>query len=192
MGNNANFFSLTQAGGADGTGLAWFAPPGSTAPTDGVTGLAAAWRNTGMISDNGLVQKFSESSKTIKAAGSTAIQRVLVTDDTFTFDLEFLENNQYSKAIFARKDINSITPGVGTGAFSVAYGLYTRQLYAAVFDMMDGTSHIRLYCSSVEVTNRKDITYANGSVSSYGVTVTAYPNSSGVAVQEYNIMPALG
>lgn len=192
MGNNQNMFSLTQAAGADGTGLAWFAQTGSTAPTDATTALAAAWKNAGLISDAGLVQKFSESSKTVKAAGSTVIQRVLVTDDTFTFDINFLENNAVSKAVFARQAIGSISPGVGTGAFNLTYGVYTRQLYAAVFDMIDGTNHIRLYSSSVEVTARKDITYNNAGIAEYGITLTAYPNASGVAVQEFNIMTALG
>jgi len=192
VGNNANIFTFTQAAGADGTGLAWFAATGSTAPTDATTALAAAWKNAGMITDNGVVQKFSESSKTIKAAGSTAIQRTLVTDDSFTFDIEFLENGPVAKAVFARKPIGSISPGVGTGAFSVTYGLYTRQLYAGAFDMLDGSNHVRLYCPTVETTTRKDITYNNANPATFGVTVTAYPDSTGVAVYEYNVMAALG
>lgn len=192
MGNNANIFAGTQAAGSDGTGFSWFAATGSTAPTDSTTALAAAWRNAGLISDNGLTVKFNESSKTVKAFGSTVTQRVLVTDDTFTFDIEFLENNQYSKAVFARLPITSITPTVGTGAFSVTYGVYVRQLYAAVFDAIDGTNHLRYYAPSVEVTARKDIQLSNGNPMTMGITLTAYPNSSGVAIQEYNLMAALG
>lgn len=192
MGDNRNIFTFTQAAGSDGTGLAWFAATGSTAPTDATTALAAAWKNAGMITDNGVVQKFSESSKTVKAAGSTAIQRTLVTDDTFTFDIEFLENGPIAKAVFSRRAIGSISPTVGTGAFSNTYGLYTRQLYALVLDMLDGTNHVRLYSPSVEVTARKDVTYNNANPATFGVTVTAYPDSTGVAVYEYNVMAALG
>lgn len=192
MGDNRNIFTFTQAAGADGTGLAWFAATGSPAPTDATTALAAAFKNAGMITDNGVVQKFSESSKTVKAAGSTAIQRTLVTDDSFMFDIEFLENNARAKEVYSRKPIGSITPTVGTGAFSVTYGLYTRQLYAGVFDMIDGSNHVRLYCPTIETTARKDTTYNNANPATFGVTVTAYPDSTGVAVYEYNLMAALG
>jgi hypothetical protein len=192
MGDNRNIFAGTQAAGADGTGLAWFAITGSTAPTDATTALAAAWKNAGLITDKGLTAKFSENSKPIRAYGSTAIQRTLVTDDTYTFDLEFLETNQYSQAVYHRLGITSITPGTGTGAYSLTSGTYARQLYAFTADMIDGSNHIRIYCPTVEVTGRSDVSFAAGSEATWGVTLTAYPNSSGVAAQWYQIMAALG
>jgi hypothetical protein len=192
VGNNANIFAGTQSAGADGTGMAWFAPTGSTAPTDATTALAAAFHNAGMIADNGLTVHFSETSKTIKAFGSTAIQRTLVTDDVFNFDIEFLETNQYSQAVFHRLPITSISPGVGTGAFSLTTGTYVRQQYAAVFDLIDGTNHIRAYAPTCEVTNKKDVQFSAGNEAAWGVTLTAYPNSAGVAIQWYYLMAALG
>lgn len=192
MGNNANILAGTTAAGSDGTGLAWFAPTGSTAPTDATTALAAAWRNAGMIDDNGATLKLSESSKTIKAYGSTAIQRTLVTDDTYTFDLTFLETNQYSQAVYHRLGITSISPTVGTGAFAVTDGTYSRQLYAMILDTIDGTNHVRIYCPQVEVTDRKDVQFQSGNPITWGVTLTAYPNSSGVAIQYYYVVSALG
>lgn len=192
MGNNLNIFAGEGAGGADGTGLAWFAPTGSTAPTDATTTLDAAFRNAGMITEDGVTAKFNESSKKVKAFGSQQTQRTLVTDSESTFDLAFLEQNQYSLAIFFRKAIGSITPTVGTGAFSLTSGAYVRQLYAAVFDVIDGTNHLRAYCPSCEVTNRNDVKISNGNENTWPVTITAYPNSSGVAVQWFFVMSALG
>jgi hypothetical protein len=136
--------------------------------------------------------KFNESQKKIKGYGSPIVQRVLTTDVETTFDLAFLETNQYSMAVFNRQPITSITPVVGTGAFSFTTGNYVRQLYAAVFDMVDGTNHIRAYCPSVEVTGRSDAKFSNGNETEWGVTMTAYPNSSGVAIQWYVLMSALG
>lgn len=192
MGNNANIFSFTSAAGADGTGLMWVADLGATAPTDSTSGLPAAYRNVGMITDDGLTAKFSESKKNIKAAGSTAVQRTLVTDVEYGFDINFLEQNQYSMAVFFRQTINSITPGVGVGNFSLTTGTYTRRQYAIVFDMIDGTNHVRAYCPNAEVTDRKDVKFSNANEAPWGISVTAYPNTSGVATQWFFLMSALG
>lgn len=192
MGNNQNILAGTGAAGSDGTGLAWFAPTGSTAPTDATTALAAAWKNAGMITDNGLTGKVNTSSKDVKAYGSLQIQRKIITDSSLQFDIAFLETNQYSQAIYWGLSLSAISPTVGTGAFNFTFGTYTRQLFAAVFDIIDGTNRLRYYCPSVEVTDRKDFQVGNGQEISWGVTLTAYPNSSGVALQQYDVVPALG
>ncbi len=192
MANNANIFAGITAAGADGMGLAWFANTGSTAPTDSTAALNAAFKNAGMITEDGLTVKFSESQKKIKGYGSPQVQRILTTDVETSFDLAFLETNQYSMAVFHRLAITSITPGVGVGNFATTTGNYTRQLYAAVFDMIDGTNHVRAYCPSVEVTGRSDVKFSNGNETTWPVTLTAYPNSSGIAIQWYYLMAALG
>lgn len=192
MGDNRNIVAGTGAAGADGTGLAWFAPTGSTAPTDATTALAAAWRNAGMITEDGLSVKLDTSSKKIKAYGSTQVQRTLVNDSSVSFTISMLETNAVSQAVYWGLDLTTISPTVGTGAFSLAYGVYTRRLYAAVFDLIDGTTRMRYYAPQVEVTDRQDIKISNGNEVSYGVTLTAYPNTSGVALQMYDIVPSLG
>lgn len=191
MANSANIFSGITAAGADGMGLAWFANTGSTAPTNSTAGLDAAFKNTGMITEDGLTVKFAESQKKIKGYGSPQVQRVLTTDVETSFDFVFLETNQYSMAVFHRLPITSITPTPGTGAFSATTGNYTRQQYAAVFDMIDGTNHIRAYCPAVEVTSRSDVKFSNGNETTWPVSCTAYPNTSGVAIQWYFLMSAL-
>lgn len=192
MGNNANLLAGISAAGADGTGLAWFANTGTTAPTDSLASLNAGFKNAGLITEDGLSIKLSETSKKIKAYGSAATQRTIVTDQEFGFSLKFLETNQYSMAVWNRLPVTSITPGVGTGTFSMTSGTYATQRYAAVFDVIDGTNHIRAYCPSVEVTNRQDVQVGNGSEIAWGVDLTAYPNSSGVAIQWYFLVSALG
>ena len=195
MGNNANLLAGISGAGADGTGLSWFAVSATPAPTDSTTALttvSASWKNAGLITENGLTIKFSESSKKIKAYGSGATQRTIITDQEYSFSLEMLETNAISQAVFHRLPLTSITPTPGTGAFSVTSGTFTAQRYAAVFDVIDGTNHIRAYCPSIEVTNRSDVKVGNGNEISWGVDLTAYPNSSGVAIQWYFLVSALG
>lgn len=192
MGDNRNILAGTGASGADGTGLAWFAVTGSTAPTDASTALAAAWKNAGMVAEEGLGGKVNTSSKDIKAYGSVQIQRKIVTESSLEFDIAFLETNARVMELYWGLAFNSLSPGVGTGAFNFTFGTYTRQLVAGVFDMIDGTNRMRIYCPQLEVTDRKDFKVSNASEISWGVTLTAYPNTSGVAMQTYAVVPALG
>lgn len=192
MGDNRNLLAGTGAAGADGTGLAWFAVPGSTAPTDATTALAAAWKNAGLITEDGLTGKINTASKEVKAYGSTQIQRRIITDSSVTFDITFLETNARTQELYWGIQFGSLSPTVGTGAFAFAFGTYTRQLIAGTFDMIDGTNHMRLYCPQLEVTDRKEFKIGNGNEVAWGVTFTAYPNSSGIAVQAYDVVPALG
>lgn len=53
---------------------------------------------------------------------------------------------------------------------------------AFVFDVLEGTNHGRFFVPMGEVTARKNPTYSTGTLLEYGMTVTAYPDNSGVAV----------
>lgn len=192
MGDNRNILAGISGAGSDGTGLGWFAVTGSTAPVDSTTALNAAFKNAGMISEDGLTGKINTSAKDVKAYGSTQIQRRIITDQSVTFDLAFLETNARTQELYWGIQFNTLSPGVGTGAFSFTFGVYTRQLVAGVFDIIDGVNHMRVYCPQLEVTDRKEFKVGNGQEISWGVTLTAYPNTSGVAVQVYDLVPALG
>jgi hypothetical protein len=192
VGNNSNLLVGTGAAGADGLGLAWFADFGATAPTDAGTALNAAFKDTGLIAEEGLSLSLSETVKKIKAYGSLLTQRSVVTDQDTTFKLKFLESNQYSLAVYHRKAISGgISPGVGTGAFSVTTGSFTSRQFAMVAEIVDGTAKIRAYAPKVEVTNRDDLQIGNGNEISYGVELTAY-QVSGVAIYWYYVVPSLG
>jgi hypothetical protein len=94
--------------------------------------------------------------------------------------------------VFWRKQLLSIVPTVGTGAWSTAAGNYARQLYALVTDMVDGSNRLRLYFPSVEVTNQGDVKIANSDTVEWGVTFTAYPDTSGNYVYPFGLQPSLG
>lgn len=191
MGDANNLIVGTSGGGSDGTGLAWFGATGTTMPTDAVTALNAGLKNSGLIAEDGVTLALSESSKKIKAYGSTVAQRTIITDQETTFQLKFLEVNTVSQAVFHRRPIGSITPAAVTGAFSVTTGVYSKQLYAGVFDVIDGNNHIRMACPSLEVTNHDNLQFSNANEVAWGVTVTAYP-VAGVAIAWYFAVPNLG
>jgi hypothetical protein len=192
MANNALILAGINGTGADATGLLWMAVTGSTAPTDTGTALAAAWKNMGGITEDGATIKQNVSNKKIKIYGSTATQRTIITDQEYTVQVAFAETNARSQEVYFRQALNSITPGVGTGAFSLTVGSQGRQLYAAVIDVVDGSNRLRYYMPSVEATDFGDLKIANSEAIAYGVTLTAYPNTSGVAIQVFEAIPALG
>ena len=192
MANNLNLLAGTGATGVDGLGLVWMAASGSTAPTDSTTALAAAWKNMGGIAETGVTIHQSTTTTKIKFYGSPAVQRTLVTDQEYTIDVSYGELNPRVAEAFYRKALSSITPTAVTGAFSVTAGTYTRQLYALVIDMVDGVNHVRHYCPQVEVTSQGDMKIANSAQLEFGVTYSAYPDTSGNAIYSYYALPSLG
>lgn len=191
MANSANMVVGTQAGGSDGLGLTWWAPTGTTAPTDESGALNAAFKDGGGISEEGISIAMSESTKKIKFYGSQLAQRTIVTDQETTFKMKFMEANATSLAVYWRKALGSIVPAASTGKFSITHGTASIQFYSAVFDVVDGANKIRFYCPRLEVTNRDDLQIGNGNELSWGPTLTAYP-VAGVAIAMYFAIPSLG
>lgn len=189
--NNSNVIIGNQGGGSDGYGLAWFAAVGSTAPTDESGALNAAFKDAGLITEDGMTLSMSESSNKIKAYGSQIAQRTVITDQDTTFTIKFLEHNPISMAVYYRKTLTGISPAVSTGKYSVTVGSYTEQFYAMVLEVVDGVNKLRAYCPKVSVTNRDDLQVGNGAEISLGVELTAYP-VSGTAIQWYGAIPSLG
>ncbi len=191
MANNSNLVVGTQAGGSDGLGLTWFAPTGTTMPTDESGALNAAFKDGGGISEEGVSLAMSETTKKIKFYGSQVTQRTIVTDAETTFKLKFMEVNATSMAIYWRKALGSISPAVGTGKFSITHGATSVAYFSMVIDVVDGSNKIRFAVPKAEVTNRDDLQIGNGTELSWGPEITAYP-VSGVAIAMYFAIPSLG
>ncbi|MCW2898492.1 MAG: LigA protein [Streptosporangiaceae bacterium] len=66
-----------------------------------------------------------------------------------------------------------------------------RDLRAMTFDIITGTNHIRFYCPQAEVTNVANTPYKFDAPIIYDVTITAYPNSSGVSVKRDWLLDAV-
>ena len=149
-----------------------------------------AFKDAGWCDQSGLVANTNESSNTVKGYGSTQVLRVLISESSNSFDLTFLETNPVSIAVYNRQAIGSISPS-GTGAFTQQLGAASTQRYAAVFDVIDGSNHLRVYCPRLQVSSRKARTIAAGKEISYGVTLTALPDATGTAVYEFYVVAAL-
>lgn len=193
MAGNADLILAgVKAGGAGGTGLAWFAEHGTTAPTTATAALDAGFLDAGLITEDGLTRGVEEESTDIPAYGLFVPARTLVTSSKVTFSLAFLETNPVSQAIYHRLPLDSadLIPD-SNGAFDFTEGESRTIKYAGVFDIVDGDNHLRLVCPSLQVTDRTEFQAAAGAAITYGVTLTAFPASDGVAVHWYVVADAL-
>ncbi len=191
MSDSSNQVVGIGAGGSDGTGLAWFAPVGSTAPTNATSSLDAAFLDAGGISEDGLSIDFEEDTTDIRYYGSRTIQRRIQTNESQTFQIAFMEHNEVSLAIFHKKALGSISPAVSTGAFSVTTGQASTVSYAAVFQIVDDVRVTRIYCPKVEVSAKESLQYSAGNPVQFGVTFTAYP-VAGSSIVWFYALPNLG
>lgn len=154
---------------------------------------AGGFYSAGMVTEDGLEKALSESSNDIKAYGIFQPIRKIVTSSEITFKTTFLESNPIAMAVYDRLPLTgagSIVPDAN-GAFSVTEGTARTQRYAAVFDIVDGANHVRMYIPAIEVTDRDGFKVSSGEAITRGVTLTAYPNSVGVSVETFYKIPSL-
>ncbi len=169
---------------------------GGTSPAIAVTTTtpgASGFRSAGLVTEDGLEKALSESSNDIRAYGQFQPVRKIVTSSEITFTTTFLETSPVALAVYDRlplSGVGSIAPDAN-GAFSIKEGAARTQRYAAVFEIVDGENHIRMYCPAVEVTDREGLSVGAGNAITRGVTLTAYPNSVGVAVETFYRIPSL-
>jgi hypothetical protein len=181
-----NVLAGIGAGGAAGLSLAWFGPTSATAPTN-ATGPLNTFKDAGFVDTTGLTVGDAVTSNPVPAYGTLVPVRVIIQQEILTFKVTFLESSTTALEVYNRKAINSITPT--SSAFTInTVSTGTRQLYSAVFDMVDGTNHIRAYVPNCEVTDKDDLTISAGQPVKYGVTLTAYPNAAGNVVQWFYVV----
>lgn len=187
---------LAGIAGQGGTpNLAWFAPTTTTAPTDATTALAAAWLTAGYCDESGLTLTANTATTDIAAFGVSTPVRTLITSETRTGSLTFLETNLVTQAVYRRLPLPGQSGGVtvtaSTGALALTEGSARSAKYSAVFTASDGVNIIRKYVPILEITDRGDETISQSAAITYPVTFTAYPDSSGNSIYTYMIVPNL-
>lgn len=176
--------------GVGPTGLAWFGAHGTTMPISATATLDAGFLDAGLITEDGVTRGVDENSNDINAYGLFVPARTLTTSSKVTFELTFLESNPVALAVYHRLPLDELVPDVD-GAFDFTEGEARTIQYAAVFDVVDRSNHIRAACPSLQVTDRNEIQVQAGEGIDYGVTMTAFPGSDGVAVHWWYVVNAL-
>lgn len=162
-------------------------PLGSTLPTDAVTSVDAAIKALGYISEDGLTEATERSTEKIKAWGGD-IAKVVQTEFSATFSFTFIEtlNADVLKVVNGDGNVTTTaaTPTTGTlHAVKVTGEQLDHDVW--VFEVRDGTARIRIVVPNGQITTVGEVTYSDGGVVSYPVTVETFKDSNGAYYYKY-------
>src|SRR5690606_17766281 len=152
---------------------------GAEAPEDARTALDSAFVAAGHVGEDGLTETTDRSTEKVKAWGGDIV-RVVQTDCSVTYLFKFVETHNSTVLETANADDNSTdttsTSSAGT-LRAVKINADTLPHKSFVFDMRDGDSRIRIYVPDGQVTEVGEVTYSDGELIGYQVTVEAFRDS---------------
>lgn len=163
------------------TGSVWVGPTSATAPTSATSSLTG-FTELGYVSPDGLEEGRDRSTNQIRAWQDGALVREVVTESTATFKFMLMETTKAVIELFYG------ATATGTGASTVVdvNPAATGGKKSFVFNVVDGSTVVRTYVATGEILAVEPVKAANGDVLGYGVTVTAYPSSTGVAFSKFS------
>ena len=156
------------------------APLGTALPTDVSTAPNVAFVAAGYIGEDGLTETTDRSTDKVKAWGGDVV-KVLQTDFSVTYQFTFLEslNAEVLKAVYGDDNVTTTAATVSAGtlhAVKVNGDVLPRKSF--VFEVKDGDARIRIVVPDGQITEVGDVTYSDGEVVGYQVTVEAFRDAT--------------
>lgn len=171
----ANTASNVVAGTPLATGGILIGALTAAAPTTAVstlTGFTAA----GYIGDSGVVETNERSTDKVRAWGGDTV-KVVQTEHNVSYKFTFLEtlNADVLKAVYGDDNVTTTAATISTGTLhEVAVNSSTLPHKSYVFEVKDGDAKIRIYIPDGQITEVGDVTYSDGEVVGYEVTVECF------------------
>lgn len=164
-------------------GAVFWAPVGSTLPTDASAALDAAFKSLGYLSDDGVTNDNSPESESIKAWGGDVVLTINKgKEDTFAFTPIEATNSDVLAAVYGSDNVS----GTLETGIALKVNADDAEPYAWVIDMiLKGGALKRIVIPSAAVTKVGSIVYADGKTVGYPTTITATPDSDGQTHYEY-------
>jgi len=153
-----------------------------TVPTDATTALGSDFTCLGYVSEDGLENNNEMEVSAIKTWGGAIVYRSLTgLDDNFTLKLLESENVDVLKAVYGDSNVSETS-----GAITVNVKAEDPQEKVWVFELaLRGDKKKRIVIPDGAITARETITYNDTDAIAYGITVSAYPDSTGNTHKEY-------
>lgn len=167
-------------------GAVYRAAKGTTLPTDATTTLAAAFKDMGYISEDGVTNTNSPDSEKIKDWGGQTVL-VVTTEKPDTFKLTFLEslNSNVLETVYGQSNVT-----VSGSTITVAASADELEEYVYAIDMvMRGGALKRVVIPHGVLSELGDVVYKADEAVGYEVTLEALPDSSGNTHYEYINLP---
>lgn len=179
----ANTATNVSTGKPNISGAVYVAAKGTTLPTDATTSLGSAFTCLGYVSDDGLENQNEMDVSEIKAWGGSIVYRSLTgLTDNFVLKLIESENEDVLKNVYGDSNVTVD----GSGNIKVDIVTEDPQEKVWVFDLaLRGNRAKRIVIPDGAVTSRDAITYNDSDAIAYGITVSAYPDSTGKTHTEY-------
>lgn len=154
-------------------GAVYWAPTGSTLPTDASTALDAAFVCLGYVSEDGVTNSNSPSSDAIKAWGGDKVLDV-TSDKPDEWKLTLIEalNVDVLKAIYGSQNV----AGTLRDGITVRANSDPNEAACWVIDMIQRNNTMkRVVIPAGTITSLEDISYKDAEAVSYGITISAAP-----------------
>lgn len=159
------------------SGAVSVAATGTSAPVDADTALTG-FTTLGFITEDGVEISPEITSDDMKAWQNAAVVRSAVTEEKWTAKFAVMETNKAAVELYFGNKMET-----GDDEVNVGGGAGKRQSF--VIDVVDGTETMRFYIAEGAVTEWEPLTFKNDEAVSWGVTVTAYPASTGEQIKTF-------
>lgn len=172
-------YSKPKAGGA-----VWSAPIGTKLPADATTALDTAFEAWGYVSEDGIAENGSINSNTVKAYGGSTVLTIEGGNDiTYTFTPIEYANPTVQKELYGDTNVEADTDG---SVKTVKLTDEPHEQRVFVFEHILSNGRVeRTVLPCAQVTGIGTNTYSSTAALGPEVTVTPYPDASGVKGYKY-------
>ena len=176
----ANTISNVAAGKPLGTGGILIADTGTALPATASVTLNVGFVAAGYIGDGGVTESTGRTTEKVRAWGGETV-KVLQTDFSVTYSFTFIEalNETVLEAVYGDDNVVTTAATISTGTLhAVKVNSDTLAHKSFVFEIRDGDAKVRIVVPDGQITEVGDVTYNDGSVIAYPVTVEAFEDST--------------